>query len=271
VVSGYVLNDTVGVQGTGNGQFSNIQGIAISSFGDIFIADAGTSNRIQKISSDGQFITKWGSTGTGTSQFSNLRNLALLGDSIICAVDQINSRIQMFNLDGIFLKMFPIGVKTGQGDPSPYSIAVSDTFIYITDIERQIIAKYTWQGDSISAWAFPEQMDKGNAAFISCDTAGNIYLMQNVSKRAYVFNPDGQLVRQLNLEPLNLELAASILVDNNERILISDYDKNTINILDINGRFIGKLAVEKPSKIAIGSNKQIYTVSNSIRVLVFSR
>src|SRR5215212_3402562 len=60
----------------GDGQFSNPQGVAIDSSGNVYVADT-WNHRIQKFNSSGGFITKWGSSGTGNGQFSNPQGVAI--------------------------------------------------------------------------------------------------------------------------------------------------------------------------------------------------
>ena len=45
--------------------------IDVDSSGNVYVADSGNS-RIQKFTSDGKFITKWGSEGSQTGQFRSL-------------------------------------------------------------------------------------------------------------------------------------------------------------------------------------------------------
>jgi DNA-binding beta-propeller fold protein YncE len=54
----YQLDRQWGSEGTGDGQFMGLYGIAFDSAGNVFIADG--NNRIQKFDSDGNFITEMG-------------------------------------------------------------------------------------------------------------------------------------------------------------------------------------------------------------------
>jgi DNA-binding beta-propeller fold protein YncE len=58
-----------GTEGTGNGQFLRLEGVAVDSSSDnVFVADF-EGNNIQKFDSNGNFITKWGSKGDGDGEF----------------------------------------------------------------------------------------------------------------------------------------------------------------------------------------------------------
>ncbi|MDO8727668.1 MAG: hypothetical protein Q7J35_16510 [Candidatus Methanoperedens sp.] len=56
------------------------------------------NNRIQKFSSDGTFLTQWGSAGTGVSQFSNPLGIAVDSSGNVYVADSGNRRIQKFKL-----------------------------------------------------------------------------------------------------------------------------------------------------------------------------
>ena len=55
---------------TGDGQFDGPRGVAVDGDGFGYVVDTG-NDRVQKFTSDGSFVTKWGTTGTGDGQFDN--------------------------------------------------------------------------------------------------------------------------------------------------------------------------------------------------------
>ncbi|MGG7382816.1 6-bladed beta-propeller, partial [Escherichia coli] len=66
-----------GSEGTGDGQFTRIEDIAVDpSSGDVYVAELG-NGRISKFAADGKFITKWGSEGTGDGQFTRIEDIAV--------------------------------------------------------------------------------------------------------------------------------------------------------------------------------------------------
>jgi tripartite motif-containing protein 71 len=70
-------------------------GIAVDQEGNAYVADTGNT-RIQKFSTDGHFIAKWGSSGTADGQFNEPKSVAVdhLGD--VYVADSGNHRIQVF-------------------------------------------------------------------------------------------------------------------------------------------------------------------------------
>ena len=62
--------------GSGNGQFNNPSGIAISQDNKIFVADQ-ANHRIQVLERNGTFVRKFGSNGYGNGQFKAPWGIAL--------------------------------------------------------------------------------------------------------------------------------------------------------------------------------------------------
>jgi DNA-binding beta-propeller fold protein YncE len=67
----------------------------VDSKGNIYVADASNS-RIQKFTSKGKFITKWGSLGDGEGQFRTPNGIAVDSKGNIYVADTYNNRIQKF-------------------------------------------------------------------------------------------------------------------------------------------------------------------------------
>jgi DNA-binding beta-propeller fold protein YncE len=103
-----------GFRGTGDGQFSFPQGIAIDSDGDVYVVDFG-NHRIQKFDRNGVFIKSWGSPGTGDGQFNEPVGITfnrLSGNLFVS--DFENRNIQVFTTDGVFRGKVLFGIISDQ-------------------------------------------------------------------------------------------------------------------------------------------------------------
>ena len=62
------LKDTIGIQGSGNGQFNGAAGIALKG-GVMYVADY-YNHRIQKLTAEGEYIAEYGREGSNQGQFN---------------------------------------------------------------------------------------------------------------------------------------------------------------------------------------------------------
>jgi hypothetical protein len=85
-----------GISGAGDGQFDNPYAVAFDGAGNVYVA-GGANHRVQKFSSSGSFLTKWGQFGlSGDGNFWWPQGIAVdsLGDVYVS--DSGNDRIQKF-------------------------------------------------------------------------------------------------------------------------------------------------------------------------------
>jgi DNA-binding beta-propeller fold protein YncE len=67
----------------------------------VYVSDL-HNNRIQKFTSDGTFITKWGTEGSGDGQFAYPFGIAVHSSGRVYVADDHNYRIQVFLWNPIF-------------------------------------------------------------------------------------------------------------------------------------------------------------------------
>ena len=92
-----------GNEGSGEGQFTFPQGIAVDTSGNVYVADTFNNSRVQKFTLDGDFLAKWGTLGSGNGQLSGPQGLAIDGLGNVYVADVDNNRVQVFSPDGTFL------------------------------------------------------------------------------------------------------------------------------------------------------------------------
>lgn len=124
--------------GSANGQCDTPGGIAFSSVGDMYIADAG-NDRVQRWSFDGFYISKWGSSGTGNGQFDMLGGtkftyMAFDTSDVLYVCDPGNHRIQYFSATGTYFgKWGSSGTGNGQFTTLNGIALALDGTIYVVD------------------------------------------------------------------------------------------------------------------------------------------
>ena len=62
--------------GSGDGQFISPNAVAVAPDGSVYVADS-DNHRIQKFTSEGVFVSQWGTEGTGDGKFINPGGVAV--------------------------------------------------------------------------------------------------------------------------------------------------------------------------------------------------
>jgi DNA-binding beta-propeller fold protein YncE len=137
-----------GSVGSGNGYFNSPQGVAVDNSGNIYVTDTGNvvgvgNSRIQKFTSTGTFIMKWGSKGSGNGQFIGPYGIDVDSTGNVYVADWGNNRVQKFTSTGTFVTKWG---SSGSGDGQfnkPHGVAVdSDGNVYVADLGNYRVQKF---------------------------------------------------------------------------------------------------------------------------------
>ena len=100
--TGFVAGETP-VQ-FGGGPFNRVTNVALSSTGELYVADGYGNARVHKFSADGEHRFSWGEPGRGPGEFRLPHAIALDRDDTVYVADRENSRIQIFKPNGEYVK-----------------------------------------------------------------------------------------------------------------------------------------------------------------------
>ena len=103
-----------------DGNFRQPTDVAWDSRGNIYITDGYVNSRVAKFDKNGDWAKSWGTKGTGPGQFIIPHAIAIDRQDNIYVGDRSNRRIQVFDTEGNFKRMFSIDVP-----PDPTSRAVN--------------------------------------------------------------------------------------------------------------------------------------------------
>ena len=103
-----------------DGMFRQPTDVAWDSQGNIYITDGYINSRVAKYSKDGDWLKSWGEPGTGPGQFRTVHAIAIDKNDNIYVGDRANHRIQVFDTDGKFLRMFSIDIPPVPGTKAVY-------------------------------------------------------------------------------------------------------------------------------------------------------
>jgi DNA-binding beta-propeller fold protein YncE len=189
-----------GLQGNNDGMFYLPRDVAVSPSGSVYVADY-FNDRIQKFTSDGNYVAQWGSFCSVDSQgvdgcdglFYRPVGVAVnsLGD--VYVADMENCRIQKFDSDGNFItKWGELGVLPGLFQ-YPLSVAVdgSDN-VYTVDGKR--IQKFDSGGTYLKSWNGTGASQPFMPWALDVDTHGNVYVADTYNHRIQKFDNSGALL-----------------------------------------------------------------------------
>src|SRR5215813_3614326 len=93
-----------------DGLFRQPTDVAWDSQGNTYISDGYINSRVAKYDKNGNWVKSWGEKGTGPGQFRTPHTIATDRNNNIYVGDRANRRIQVFDTEGKFLRMFTIDV-----------------------------------------------------------------------------------------------------------------------------------------------------------------
>ena len=210
-----------GVAGTGNGQFSEPIGIAISG-GDLYVADYG-NDRVQELNEKAEYVAKFGSKGKGAGQFeAGPVSVAVGAGGNVWAGDLGNSRLNEFSSSGTFIQTVGFGVSNGEAKlqvctsackagiagsgngqfEDPEGIVVSGGDLYVVDDGNERVQELTEKGEYVSKFG---SKGTGNGEFDEPawiaigPVSGNLYVTDWGNNRVQELTPTGTYVTQFGV------------------------------------------------------------------------
>jgi DNA-binding beta-propeller fold protein YncE len=232
-----------GASGSGDGQFSLPNDLAVGPGGIVYVADS-NNNRIQKFTSDGAFLSKWGTFGIGDGQFKGAEGVAPDAAGNVYVADFGNQRVQEFTANGAFIRKW--GTQ-GSGDGqffSPRGVAVDGAGnVLVLEFAGHRVQKFTPTGQFVGKWG---TNGTGDGQFvaptgIAIDGSGNVYVADRGNNRVQKFTSSGQFLgkwgsRGTGLGQFGSPNDVAIAPDGN--VLVSDFDNNRIQKFTPGGAFV---------------------------------
>ena len=273
-----------GILGVCNGFFLNPTSITLDKEENVYVSDCGLE-RIQKFTSTGKFITKWGSHGVqlknddARGQFRSLKGLCADSEGNIYAVDENNRRIQKFDSSGNFLTMW-------EDSDYPRGIAIdSKQYIYI--LEHIYVVKFNFKNKFITKWKAISSKHYGcdYLGDIALDSRGYVYITGGFHHRnsyVYKFDSSGKFITRWGIygkENQPFTTAGGIGIDSKDNIFVVESGKNRIQVFNSDGKFIKEWGASgfwigyfhSPGDIAIDSDGNVYVVdTGNNRIQKFS-
>lgn len=157
--------------------------VAFGPGGEIFVSDGYGNARVVKFDKTGRFNKAWGSKGKAPGQFNLPHAIAVDHQGLVYVADRENRRIQVFDLDGNFVKAWThVGY--------PYGLFLTpDQMLYMTDGRNERLLKMDLNGDILGTFGGP---GKGTGQFcwahgVAVGSSGEIYVTEILNWRVQKF------------------------------------------------------------------------------------
>ena len=98
-----------------DGRFRQPTDVTWDPQGNIYISDGYVNSRVAKYDKNGEWVKSWGQRGKGPGEFNLVHSIAADAQGNIYVGDRNNRRIQVFDTDGRFLRMFTIDAPPAAG------------------------------------------------------------------------------------------------------------------------------------------------------------
>ncbi|KAI8513017.1 hypothetical protein Bbelb_096560 [Branchiostoma belcheri] len=199
----------------------------------------GTGNQEQQP----QRVT-FGGRGSGQGQFQDPAGVAVSDKGEIFVADRGNKRIQVFTLQGLFVRQFP----TDRIKPTDVALDGEGNLWVVgwTESAQFVAQQYKYQWGRYDTQR-TISLKKGGGRGVAVDTRSNHILLTQTTQHGgelqgtvKVFRPDGTLVRTVGGKYSryygDFEDPYSITVDREGRVLVSDREKDLVFAYDENGQ-----------------------------------
>ena len=150
--------------------------------GHFLLGDGYHNGRIVKYTTDGEYVSEFGSVGSGPGQFDLVHGIAVDKNSRIYVSDRMNHRVQVFTEDGEYIEEWP-----DIYDPVAIFIDESDA-VWVLDATLNRMLKYSLAGELLDYWgAYAEVSSLGRSGWpggmslphqMDMDEDGNLYIAE---------------------------------------------------------------------------------------------
>ena len=183
---GQLLETLGGTNGHNPGEFGWVTDAVEDSKGNLYVAEYGEYDRIQKFSPERKYLLEWGSHGSEPGQFVRPQSMAVDKNDHIWVADACNHRIQIFDGDGKLLRIFGKPGKELGELYYPYCIDLDEEgHFYVVEYGNHRVQKFNLDGESLGSWGThgrgPGEMH--NPWSLVHDSRGRVFVLDTNNHR----------------------------------------------------------------------------------------
>ena len=238
-----------------------------------------------------QLVDSWAKLPEGWS-FIDVCYISIDNSDRVFIVNRSEHPVMVFDRDGTFLYSFGEGFfKRAHG-----SYISHDGLFYCTDDENHTVSRFTLDGKLLSTIGQPGKASdtgyeqkptmpesiativRGAPPFnrptgVALNSRGEIYVSDGYGNaRIHKFSPEGELLLswgEPGSKPGQFRLPHSVWIDNNDRVWITDWQNNRIQIFSGQGEFLEEWTdLAGPSGIFIDEEGIVYVSEEEWRISI---
>ena len=222
------------------------RGLAVNSKGQIAVVDS-ERHCVFIIDTEGNCLRKVGCLGKKDGELNGPEDVTYLNDDNILVADEVNNRIQQFNVQtGNFVKSFGKKGKRGGEFQNPVSVCVDDEGrVIVADYFNTRVQVLSQDGEPLLKFgdSGPEKLSQPRSCiyhenkFIVSDRVNNcLKVFDNTGKFLYKIGEEGDGDGQLK-SPNGLCLQKS---GKHHNLLVCNFDNGRVDQFTLDGCFTGK-------------------------------
>ncbi|MFO7709375.1 MAG: hypothetical protein R6V84_14490, partial [Desulfobacterales bacterium] len=187
------------------------------------------------------FINKWGTLGSANGEFNQPDGIAIDSGDSVYVVDRMNSRVQKFSNDGVFLTSWALSGHT----PTYMAIDEADN-VYVSIADSFRVQKYSSDG------ALLETITTGVGVLmkpvgLATDTEKNLYVGDEQNSVIQKFSSEGEFIMSwggLGSSYGQFDRIAGVATDADGFVYAVDVNNNRIQKFSGDGVFVSKIIPE---------------------------
>ena len=259
--------------GTEAGQFDTPVAIATGA-GHVYVADFG-NHRIQKFTTDGAYLSQWGTEGTGDGQLRGPSGIALDARGDVLVTDFFNHRVLRFSPEGELKQQWgPVGGAPGSMS-GPAGIVIDGAGdVLVTDLDGQRIQKFNAAGAFMGTWQTVEGSELSAPWGIGRGADGSIYVADRGGDRIHRLDPNGRWLSSFGGHGRGTGAfrgPVGIAVSPLGNVFVSDHANHRVQVLTAEGAFVKEFLGEATAGgvhgLAIAGNDLYATDTRNHRVM----
>jgi len=153
---------------------------------------------------------------------------------------------------------------------SPFGAHADEERVYVTDISYKALYVFDKKKNKVITIEGSEKENFLYPIDVLTDKRGNIYVSDSVRAKVFVFDKDGEFVRNITLKELQRPVGLAISRDG-EKLYIVDALSSQIHITTLDGKYLNSIGkngngdgeFNRPTFIDVGSDGRLY-VSDSM-------